>query len=151
MIPGFDYSNWLELLIVNIQVFIVHVLARYYLNEPKKLITLLLCKAVMVTVLTFLPLSYIQLIMKCFPPLMIYNKTNMLYKHYKDKSTGQMAGSTLYMQLFQFSGRLFTVIMTGNSGFLPVMFLNWLFQLLYVLQYLWYGGEDEKETDKKKE
>ena len=151
MIAGLDYSNWLELLIINIQGFTVHVLARYYLNNPKKLTTLLLYKAIFVTTLALLPLSYVQLVMKCLPPLMIYNKTSGLYKHYKDQSTGQMAGTTLYMQLFQFSGRIFTLVMTGNYGLLPTMSVNWTFQFMFVLQYLWYGKGDKKDADKKKE
>lgn len=82
---------------------------------------------------------------------MIFNKSSMAYKHYKEQSTGQLAGATIYMQFIQFSGRIFTVVMTGATEFLPPMVLNWTFQSVFVLQYLWYKGGDKKEEKKKEE
>jgi hypothetical protein len=104
-----------------------------------------------VTFLALLPLQYIKLGMNCLLPMMIYNKTTMAYKHYKDKSTGQLAGATIYMQFVQFSGRIFTVVMTGATEFLPPMLLNWTYQTVFVLQYLWYNRDDKKEEEKKQE
>ena len=135
----------------NIQVFIIHALARYYLNQPDKLTILFLGKAGLTIILALLPLDYIKTFMNCLLPMMIYNKTTMAYKHYKDKSTGQLAGATLWMQFVQFSGRIFTTVMSGNNGFLPPMLLNWSYQTVYVLQYLWYSRSQGKEEEKKKE
>ena len=125
-------------------------MARYYLNQTKKITALIICKCILVTGLALLPLPYIKLGMNFLLPMMVYNKTTMAYKHYKDKSLGQMAGATLYMQYFQFSGRIFTVLMTGSTAFLPPMLLNWIYQTVFVAQYLWYKKDDKKEEEEKK-
>ena len=90
-------------MVTNLQVFIIHALARYYLNQPTQLTALFLLKSLYILLLILTPLAWIKLAMNCLLPVMIFNRGGQVYRHYKDQSTGQLAGATLLLQWIQFA------------------------------------------------
>eukprot|EP00116_Pleurobrachia_bachei_P012524 sb/3472786/ len=138
--PGLDYSNWLELIITNIQVLIIQLLSRYYLSQHRNLLLTILFKTTTTVLLASTPLEYLQILLKCIFPIMIFNKITTTWQHYKTKSTGAMSGATLAMQCFQFSGRCFTAVMSGASEFIAPSAINAFFAFIYLFQFWVYGG-----------
>ncbi|KAL5250046.1 hypothetical protein ACHWQZ_G015948 [Mnemiopsis leidyi] len=144
---GLDISNWLEVLITNIQVFTIHALARYYLHQPRQLSLLLLAKLLYILLLTAAPLPWIKFVMNCLLPVVLVERGGAVYKHYKNKSTGQLSGATLGLQWTQFAGRIFTSVMAGAEGdFVAPMVLNFFFGTVILGQWIWYRrGKGEKK------
>ena len=141
---GLGISNWLELLVTNFQVFVIHALARYYLNQPGKLSLLFAIKVAYLAALTAAPISWVKVVMKCLLPVMLFDKGGQVYRHYKSKSTGQLSGATLLLQWLQFSGRICTSLLSGAAGdFILPMVLNVFFATLNGIQWILY--KDNKQ------
>lgn len=127
------------MLVTNLQVFVIHALARYYLNQPKELTLLFVFKAAYITVLTAAPITWVKLAMNCLLPVMLFDKGGQVIKHYRSKSTGQMSGATLLLQWMQFSGRLCTTLLSGAAGdFIAPMVLNVFFATVIGTQWILY-------------
>lgn len=145
---GLDISNWAEVIVTNIQVFTIHALARYYLNQPKQLSLLFGAKLLYIAVLTVAPLSWIKFVMNCLLPVVLFERGGAVYKHYKNKSTGQLSGATLFLQWAQFSGRIFTSVMSGaEADFIAPMVLNCFFGTIILGQWLLYRSAKEEKTE----
>ena len=71
-----------------------------------------------------------------------------MYKHYQNKSTGQLSGATLGLQWTQFGGRIFTSVMAGAEGdFIAPMVLNFFFGTVILGQWFWYRRDKGEKTE----
>ena len=128
--------------------FTIHALARHYLNQSRELALLFGAKLLYIAVLTAAPLSWIKVAMNCLLPVVLFERSGAVYKHYKNKSTGQLSGATLFLQWAQFSGRIFTSVVAGaEADFIAPMILNCFFATIILGQWLLYRNEKEEKTE----
>ena len=132
-------------MITNIQVLIITLLSRYYLSQHRTLLLTILFKTTTTLLLFSAPLPYLQMALKCIFPIMIFTKVSTTWGHYKSQSTGALSGTTLALQCFQFSGRVFTSLMAGDMDFVAPSAINAFFAYIHLVQFWVYSGKAKAE------
>jgi mannose-P-dolichol utilization defect protein 1 len=145
---AFPLSAFFENWVILAQVVTICVLIFHYKNQYVNIVLYIAALATFLGALLFImPMSMVEIAFSLVIPILIFGRAPQIYSNYKNKNTGALSLTSLFMSFGGGLARVFTSLQEAPSVNIIVgLVIGVLLNLVLIIQILVYGGVGASKT-----